>query len=62
LDPFKETADINEVNNSWNLMPPPTRFQLFKNKMQQQGRRRSSNSDNPMKKAKSNNNAKTGTK
>ena len=30
LDPYKETADINESNNSWNTMPEPSRFTIFK--------------------------------
>jgi hypothetical protein len=30
LDPFKETADINESNNSWNTIAEPTRFSIFK--------------------------------
>ena len=61
LDPYKETADIDESNNAWNISPAPSRFQLFKYKTQQQGRRRSSNADNPMQKNK-NNNVKQGTK
>jgi hypothetical protein len=32
LDPMKETADIDESNNSWNTMPEPTRFKVFKQK------------------------------
>ncbi|MEO5892750.1 MAG: M1 family metallopeptidase [Ferruginibacter sp.] len=30
LDPFRETADINESNNSWPAFTAPTKFQLFK--------------------------------
>jgi len=30
LDPMKETADINESNNYWGEMPPPSRFAMFK--------------------------------
>lgn len=30
LDPLKETADINEGNNSWNTIPQPSRFSIFK--------------------------------
>ena len=33
IDPMKETADINEKNNSWNIEAQPTKFQLFKSKM-----------------------------
>ena len=32
LDPMKETADINEANNSWNTIAPPSKFQVFKQK------------------------------
>ena len=32
IDPFKETADIDEKNNTWNMKEQPTRFDLFKNK------------------------------
>ncbi|MEI9958211.1 MAG: hypothetical protein WDM90_18330 [Ferruginibacter sp.] len=30
LDPMRETADINENNNSWPAVETPTKFQLFK--------------------------------
>ncbi|MEO6733709.1 MAG: M1 family metallopeptidase [Ferruginibacter sp.] len=30
LDPLRETADINEGNNSWPLIDKPGKFQLFK--------------------------------
>ena len=30
LDPMRETADIDESNNSWGSIPEPTKFQLFK--------------------------------
>lgn len=53
LDPFKETADINEVNNTWNVDEKPTRLQLFKSR-QEGGRRRGrgpSTELNPMQKA-----------
>jgi len=32
LDPMKETADIDESNNSWGTIAAPSRFQLFKQK------------------------------
>lgn len=32
LDPMRETADINESNNSWNSIPQPSKFALFKQK------------------------------
>ena len=30
LDPLKETADINESNNSWNTISEPSKFSVFK--------------------------------
>lgn len=30
LDPLKETADINESNNSWNTISEPSKFTIFK--------------------------------
>ncbi len=30
LDPFRETADIDETNNYWGKLPPPSKFQVFK--------------------------------
>lgn len=32
LDPMKETADVNEANNSWNTISAPSKFQVFKQK------------------------------
>ncbi len=32
IDPMKETADINEKNNTWNIDSEPSKFQLFKAK------------------------------
>jgi hypothetical protein len=32
LDPYKETADINEANNVWNIKIEPSKFELFKSK------------------------------
>lgn len=49
LDPMRETADIDESNNSWgNITTKPTRFQLFK---QKQGARGQTQGINPMQKA-----------
>ncbi|GAB5552022.1 MAG: M1 family metallopeptidase [Saprospiraceae bacterium] len=45
LDPFKETADIDESNNAWPVKEVPTRFQVFKAHKQQELL-------NPMQKAK----------
>jgi hypothetical protein len=32
LDPMRETADINEQNNKWNVPAEPSKFQLFKSR------------------------------
>ncbi|MEO6546893.1 MAG: M1 family metallopeptidase [Ferruginibacter sp.] len=32
IDPLRETADINENNNSWPTFTAPSKFQLFKNR------------------------------
>ena len=50
LDPYKETADINEKNNSWNLPGEPGKFELFKAKTVNV--RGQSSGENPMQKAK----------
>lgn len=50
LDPYKETADIDERNNSWNTVAAPNRFDVFKTKTN--GARGQSNGGNPMQKAK----------
>lgn len=44
IDPYKETADIDESNNNWPEIPLPTRFQLFK-------QHKFAEKDNPMQKA-----------
>lgn len=50
LDPYRETADINETNNSWNTIAAPSRFNIFK--ARQSGPRAAGNqSGNPMQKA-----------
>ena len=33
LDPFKETADIDENNNSWPKVKSESRFDLYKTKV-----------------------------
>lgn len=48
LDPYRETADIDEKNNSWPSEITPSRFELFKSKTAARGE---NNGDNPMKKA-----------
>ena len=50
LDPYRETADINEENNAWPRKAKPSRFELFK---QQQAPRGSSSGNNPMQRARS---------
>ncbi len=49
LDPYRETCDINEKNNSWNIMPEPSKFDVFKTKAAVRGQ---SAGENPMQKAK----------
>ncbi len=50
LDPMRETADIDETNNSWpTVNSTPTKFQLFK--MKQQNQRNPPQNINPMQKA-----------
>ena len=46
LDPYKETADINEANGNWPTMEMPTRFELFK--QTQETPRGQSRGTNPM--------------
>lgn len=50
LDPYRETADINETNNSWNTIAPPSKFAIFKGR-QGGGRNGQNQSNNPMQKA-----------
>ncbi|MBS1650589.1 MAG: M1 family metallopeptidase [Bacteroidetes bacterium] len=52
LDPYKETADINENNNLWNIKPEPSKFEIFKAK--QGAARGQSTGQNPMQKSKMN--------
>ncbi|MBS1733126.1 MAG: M1 family peptidase [Bacteroidetes bacterium] len=47
LDPMRETADINEKNNSWPAVAEPSKFQLFKSKSGG-ARGAGSNMGNPM--------------
>ncbi|HEX4372695.1 MAG TPA: M1 family metallopeptidase, partial [Puia sp.] len=49
LDPMRETADIDESNNSWPKVEEQTAFQIFKAKQAQQ--RAIPNGNNPMQKA-----------
>ncbi|HKB45924.1 MAG TPA: hypothetical protein VKC90_16115, partial [Chitinophagaceae bacterium] len=50
LDPMRETADIDESNNSWGSIPEPTKFQVFKQKTD--AARGQAGGINPMQKAK----------
>ena len=50
LDPMRETADIDESNNSWGTIAEPTKFQLFKAK-QGASRGQTQGGINPMQKA-----------
>ena len=50
LDPYKETGDIDEKNNTWNTATTPNRFDVFKTKTTI-GRGQSAGG-NPMQKAK----------
>jgi hypothetical protein len=47
IDPMKETADINETNNVWPVTDIPTKFQLYKAKLNSRGQ---SSGGNPMQK------------
>jgi hypothetical protein len=38
LDPMRETADIDEINNYWGKLPEPSKFQLFKQRAAAAGR------------------------
>lgn len=49
LDPFRETADIDESNNVWPAVSVPSRFELFKSSGG--GPRGASRGTNPMKRA-----------
>ncbi|MFZ1857046.1 MAG: M1 family metallopeptidase [Chitinophagaceae bacterium] len=51
LDPYRETADINEKNNGWNTIAEPSKFTIFK-QTQGGGRRGGGGQNgNPMQKA-----------
>lgn len=49
LDPYKETADIDEKNNTWNMKDAPSKFDVFKAKTVGRGQ---STGGNPMQKGK----------
>ncbi len=47
IDPYRETGDIDESNNTWPQELIPSRYEVFKNKVQTRGQ---NNESNPMKK------------
>jgi len=49
IDPYKETADIDEKNNTWNIKETPSKFDIFKAKVNGRGQ---SVGENPMQKPK----------
>lgn len=51
LDPMRETADINEANNSWPKIGTTSKFQLFKAKQQAARGQGDAATPNPMQKA-----------
>jgi hypothetical protein len=50
LDPMRETADINEANNVWNIAAEPSKFTLFKARTGGNARGAGSGNGNPMQK------------
>ncbi len=52
LDPFRETADINESNNSWNTIAAPSKFTIFKGRQGGGPRGGGGQDGNPMQRAK----------
>ena len=52
LDPLRETADINEKNNTWNIKAEPAKFEVFKAKSVKRRRNNPTKGENPMQKAK----------
>ena len=51
IDPLRETADINDSNNSWNSIPEPSRFSVFKGRQQAGARGGGNQAGNPMQRA-----------
>jgi Peptidase family M1 domain len=47
LDPLRETADIDETNNTWPLKETPTKFEVYKSKIVPRGQ---NSGGNPMQK------------
>ena len=52
LDPFRETADIDERNNNWPAVETTNRFKLFKQKTEKSANNRNrAGGRNPMQRA-----------
>ncbi|MEQ1677965.1 MAG: M1 family aminopeptidase, partial [Chitinophagaceae bacterium] len=51
LDPYRETADINESNNTFNAIPEPSKFSIFKGRQGGGARGGGGQAGNPMQKA-----------
>jgi hypothetical protein len=51
LDPYRETADINDSNNGWNTIPEPSKFTIFKGRQGGGPRGGAGQNGNPMQKA-----------
>ena len=52
LDPNRETADIDESNNTWKTIPPPSKFTVFKQRINApRGGQQQMQGPNPMQKA-----------
>lgn len=51
LDPYRETADIDETNNGWNTIPTPSKFAIFKGRQGGSPRGGGNQEGNPMQKA-----------
>ena len=50
LDPLRETADIDEKNNVWNVSAEPSKYQFFKSRAGGNARGASTGTGNPMQK------------
>jgi hypothetical protein len=48
LDPYRETADIDENNNNWPVVEQPSKYQLFKNRVERGRRNNNAGGINPM--------------
>lgn len=48
LDPYRETADIDENNNNWPVVEQPSKYQLYKNRVERGRRNNNAGGINPM--------------